>query len=135
MRTGPIPGHLVIVEVDEYWQDGGHGNPAEGSHLQGRCLYSRTKFDSILWGDCAAWHEEIQLLFFSEWRHHQVQYWVRLQIQCAHSDGKIPVIAQQLVLLVSTLHRRLGSCIDWTPSWVRYLEDGVGNWQEHLGKT
>ena len=48
---------------------------------------------------------------------------------------KNPETAQQLVLLVSTLHRRLGSCIDWTPNWVRYLEDGIGNYQAHLRKT
>ena len=48
---------------------------------------------------------------------------------------KNPRTAQLLALLVSTLHRRLGSCICWTPSWFLYLEDGVGNWQEHLGKT
>ena len=62
----PVPRHLDVAAVDECWKAGGHDNPAEGSRLQGKCLYSRTKFGSTLWGDCAAWHEEIQPLFFFE---------------------------------------------------------------------
>ena len=62
----PVPGHLDVEAVDECWKVGGHGNPAEDSHLQGRCLYSRTKFGSTLWGDYAAWHEGIQPILFFE---------------------------------------------------------------------
>ena len=48
---------------------------------------------------------------------------------------KILGTTQQLVLPVDTLHKRLGSCIYWTPSWVQYLEGGVERWQAHPGKT
>ena len=107
MHTKPVLGHLAVVEVDEYWEAGEHGNPTEDSHLHGRCLYSRTKLDSTPWGDCAAWREEIQPLFFSKWRRHQVQYWVCLQIQCAGSDERSPGTTQQLALLVGMLQRKL----------------------------
>ena len=58
MHTGPVPGHLVVVEVDEYWQASGHGNPAEDSHLQEKCPCNRTKSDSNPLGDNEVWCEE-----------------------------------------------------------------------------
>ena len=57
MRTRPVPWHLVVVEADEYWQAGGHGNPAKDFLELETYLGNKTKSDSSPWGDYDAWRE------------------------------------------------------------------------------
>lgn len=123
------------MALGEYWIVCDHEIPRGDFHLQAKCLYNKTKFDSIPLGGYDVWHEEIQLLSAFESRHHQVLCSGHLQTLCAGLSERNPGTVLQLVLLVNILHRRPGSCINWKPSWDQYLADEVGSWQAHLDKT
>ena len=123
------------MALGEYWIIYDHGSRGGDFHPQAKCLCNKTMFGSIPLGGYDVWHEEIQLISTFESRHHQVLCSGHLQTLCAGLSERNPGTVLQLVLLVNILHRRPGSCINWRSSWDQYLEDEVGSWQAHLGKT
>ena len=123
------------MALDGCWIVCDHESRGGDFHFHAKCLYNKTKFDSIPLGGYDVWHEEIQLLSAFESRRHQVLCLDHLQTLCAGLSERNPRTVLQLVLLVNILHKRPGNCISWKPSWDQYLADEVGSWQAHLDKT
>ena len=123
----PFLRNLSIATSDGCWKDGDHESLEGDFHLQAKCLCNKTKFGSIPLGGCDVWREETQILSAFESRHHQVQCSGHLQTLCAGLSERSPGTVLQLVLPVSTLHRRPGSYIGWILNWAQCLGDGVGN--------
>ena len=111
------------MALAEYWIIYDLGSRGGDSHLQAKCLCNRTMFGSIPLGGYGVWHEEIPLLSAFESKHHQALYSGHSQTLCAGLSERNPGTILQLVLPVSMLHRRPGSCIGWILSWARCLED------------